>query len=77
MEILFDDEKFEPDNYFIASKDPYYIGIIINPSSRYWELFVNSKEVIINNNGDKKAFKISYRIDVGENSIFFLTQTNE
>ncbi|MEM0139271.1 MAG: hypothetical protein QXZ44_01460 [Ferroplasma sp.] len=75
MEILLNDKmiKLKNKDYFVASENPYYIGIIVNPSSDQWGKLVEAKSIEVKTGNSIKSFKIPYRIDVGENSIFFIT----
>lgn len=60
------------DNYFTASENPYYAGIIMKPSTGVWELMKGSDTVNLRNGGEVAEFSIIYRIEVGENTIFFI-----
>jgi hypothetical protein len=74
MEVLYNNKKIEigKNEFFIASKEPLYYGIIVNPSSGLWSYMVQEKIVECIIDGKKENFSIAYRIDVGENSIFFI-----
>ncbi len=63
-------EKLE--NNFIASQNPLYIGIILKPSHGAWIRMSRAKTVVLEMEGKPLEFSIPYRIEVGENSIFFL-----
>lgn len=65
--------EYSVENWFTASANPLYIGIIAKPSPGLWEYLSRSKSVILESDGPEGEYKISYRIEVGENSIFFLT----
>lgn len=74
MEILFGNkhEKLTEGKYFIASADPLYYGLIVNPSSELWGFMVENHSIKTDIDGDLQEYAIPYRIDVGENSIFFI-----
>ena len=74
MEILFGDkhQKLDKEKYFVASKEPLYYGLIINPSSELWSYMVESHSIKSNIDGKILEYSIPYRIDVGENTIFFI-----
>ena len=57
---------------FIASQNPLYIGIILKPSHGAWIRMSRAKTVVLEMEGKPVEFSIPYRIEVGENSIFFL-----
>jgi hypothetical protein len=63
-------EKLE--NHFIASQNPLYIGIILKPSHGAWIRMSRAKAVVLEIDGKPGEFSVPYRIEVGENSIFFL-----
>ena len=63
-------EKLE--NNFIVSQNPLYIGIILKPSNGAWIRMSRAKTVVLEMEGKPLEFSIPYRIEVGENSIFFL-----
>lgn len=67
------------DNYFVASNTPFYLGIMLKPSKGIWEYFKNNDTLILKIGKGEKYFeaKLKYRIEVGENSIFFLTPLDE
>ena len=83
VEILFDvDGKVQREKieeFFTASKNPYYLGLIVKPSAGIWSTLTSSrtKEITLSLDGNVGDFKIFYRIEVGENSIFFLRPSNE
>jgi hypothetical protein len=74
MEILYNNKKaeFSEKEYFIASQEPLYYGLIINPSSDLWSYMVEFDQVECKINNKTEKYSIPYRIDVGENSIFFI-----
>lgn len=74
MEILFGDKhhKLEKEKYFVVSEEPLYYGIIINPSSEVWSYMVESHSIKSDIDGKISEYSIPYRIDVGENTIFFI-----
>ncbi len=80
MKILSSNEgekiEFPVENWFIASENPLYVGIIIKPSPGLWELLSRSKNVLMQKDDSTTQYSIPYRIEVGENSIFFLTPGN-
>jgi hypothetical protein len=60
------------DNIFVASETPFFIGIIVKPSKKSWMHFKKSREVMLS--GRREAvFYVKFNIDVGENTIFFLS----
>ncbi len=79
MEILYNNKKveFNEKEYFIASRKPLYYGVIISPSSDIWSYMVESGKVECKIENTNKKYSIPYRIDVGENSIFFITSESK
>jgi len=75
MKISYNNKKaeFSEKEYFIASQEPLYYGLIINPSSDLWSYMVESDKVECTIKNKTERYSIPYRIDVGENSIFFIT----
>ena len=75
MKILFGDkqDELDEDKYFIASKEPLYYGLIISPSTELWGDIVKAHSIQCNIHQRMAEYSIPYRIDVGENSIFFIT----
>lgn len=67
------------DNYFVASRNPVYIGVLLKPSRGIWEYLKNNDSVILKLGDEERYFtmKLKYRIEVGENSIFFLNPEEE
>lgn len=65
--------EFAVENWFTASENPPYIGIIVKPSPGLWEFLSRTKNVILQKDDAAIQYSIPYRIEVGENSIFFLT----
>ena len=65
--------EYPVENFFKASENPLYLGVIAKPSPGLWELLSRSKAVVVVTDDFPITYKISYRIEVGENSIFFLT----
>ncbi|MEM0157352.1 MAG: hypothetical protein QXN26_04720 [Thermoplasmataceae archaeon] len=68
-------EKLE--NHFIASQNPLYIGIILKPSHGAWIRMSRAKTVVLEIDGKPGEYSVPYRIEVGENSIFFLKPREE
>ena len=60
---------------FVASVDPPYIGILMKPSPFQWEEIMEEGFVRLSFPEDDIVFdlKVKYRIEVGENTIFFVT----
>ena len=60
---------------FVASVDPPYIGILMKPSPFQWEEIMEEGFVRLSFPEDDILFdlKVKYRIEVGENTIFFVT----
>ncbi len=65
--------EFPVEKWFTASENPLYIGVMAKPSPGLWEHLSRSKSVFLVDDGSAKEYRIPYRIEVGENSIFFLT----
>lgn len=62
----------EVEDFFIASNNPLYLGLIIKPSTGVWEILKSSSHANVRVNGEKiLEFEIPYKIEVGENTIFF------
>ncbi len=68
------DQVYENPDIFVASGAPLYLGLILKPSRGFWEYLKNSSEVILCHKNTKNcaSFTIPYKIEVGENTIFFL-----
>ncbi|WP_393971816.1 hypothetical protein OXIME_000402 [Oxyplasma meridianum] len=68
------EQSFENPDVFIASESPLYLGIIMKPSKGVWEYLKNSSEMVLcrHNNEKCASFTIPYKIEVGENTIFFI-----
>ena len=79
MEILYSNKKaeFGEKEYFIASHEPLYYGLIISPSSDLWSYMLGAGKVECKIENEIRKYLIPYRIDVGENSIFFITADPE
>ena len=60
---------------FVASVDPPYIGLLMKPSPFQWEEIMEEGFVRLSFPEDDILFdlKVKYRIEVGENTIFFVT----
>lgn len=69
------EEKIE--NYFIASRSPLYVGVILPPSKGAWTYMKGGNTIVIEVNNFSSQFRIPYRIEVGENTIFFLKPGDE
>ena len=67
-------QEFENPDVFVASEEPLYLGIILKPSKGFWEFLKNSSEVVLCHNNEENcvSFAIPYKIEVGENTIFFI-----
>ncbi|MHB1812846.1 MAG: hypothetical protein ACYCPR_10640 [Thermoplasmataceae archaeon] len=68
------DQALESPDLFIASESPLYLGLILKPSKGLWEYMKNSSEIVLCH-GDREncaEMSIPYKIEVGENTIFFL-----
>lgn len=73
------ERKIEIENFFIASRTPLYIGLIIKPSKGLWEYLKNHNDVIVSFENEKESyqFDVEYKIEVGENTIFFINANEE
>lgn len=60
---------------FVASIEPPYLGILMKPSPFQWEEIMEEGFVRMSFQDRDKVFdlKVKYRIEVGENTIFFVT----
>ncbi len=58
--------------WFVASENPFYLGIILPPGPNTWADISTSKIVEVKFMGEFRRFGVKQRIEVGENSIFFL-----
>lgn len=70
-------KEVDLNHIFIASEEPLYIGIIIKPEPGIWEELMDSELAYIHTSEGIKETKIGYRIEVGENSIFFVTLNSD
>lgn len=63
----------EISSYFVASRTPFYLGLTVKPSLPVWEILKESSEVNLRfEDGNLMEFEIPYKIEVGENTIFFV-----
>ena len=60
---------------FISSIEPPYMGILMKPSPFQWEEIMEEGFVRLSFPGQDMVLdlKVKYRIEVGENTIFFVT----
>ncbi|MHB8360996.1 MAG: hypothetical protein ACYDAO_00900 [Thermoplasmataceae archaeon] len=60
---------------FVASLEPPYIGILMKPSPYQWEEIMEEGFVRLSFTDEDNVYdlKVKYRIEVGENTIFFVT----
>lgn len=58
---------------FIASEEPYYVGLGIRPSPGLWEFLKAGKKPAIEIAGKTSEYRVEFSIDVGENTLFFLS----
>ncbi len=66
-------EKFNLGRYFVASDDPLFIGLIVSPSEKIWPRLKNADSVVLEIGISSFAFRIPYKIEVGRNTIFFVS----
>ncbi|MFG1414663.1 MAG: hypothetical protein AAE986_00685 [Thermoplasmataceae archaeon] len=66
-------EKVKIDRHFVASDEPLFIGLIVSPSERIWPLMKNADSAILEIGGKSYSFRIPYKIEVGRNTIFFVS----
>lgn len=66
-------KMFEVSNYFVASDKPLFLGLIIEPSAGLWAYLKNSSDIVIEFSGKSANFRVPYKIEVGRNTIFFIT----
>jgi hypothetical protein len=66
-------DKVKIDHYFVASDEPLFIGLIISPSERIWPQMKNADSAVLEIGGKSYKFRIPYKIEVGRNSIFFVS----
>lgn len=62
----------ETDRFFVASFNPFYLGIMVKPSAAIWTVMKSASEVTLRADRDLMEFEIAYRIEVGENTVFFI-----
>lgn len=70
-------KDYPVENWFVASQSPLYLGVITKPSPGIWGFMSRSHEVVLEISGKSRTFRIAYRIEVGESSIFFVTPQDE
>ncbi len=70
-------KEFPVEKWFKASESPLYVALITKPSPGLWEFLSQSKEVVMELDGKSYNFRIPYRIEVGESTIFFATPSDE
>lgn len=58
--------------WFVASENPFYVGVIMLPGPNIWADMSASKTVEGKFRNESRKFVVKQRIEVGENSIFFL-----
>lgn len=68
--------QYTVEKSFVASEKPLYIGIITKPEPGLWGCLSRSRTVIVETDGKADEFRIPYRIEVGESTIFFLTRSS-
>lgn len=66
-------KEYSAENWFVASRDPLYIGIITKPAPGMWEYLSRTRQIVMEVDGKSHDFEIPYRIEVGESTIFFAT----
>lgn len=69
--------EYPVQNSFVASEKPLYIGIITKPEPGLWGYLSRSKTIFLDMEGKAEEFRIPYRIEVGESTIFFITPSEE
>lgn len=66
------------DKFFVASENPLYIGLIVKPSADVWEFLKASSSVNIRLSNDSyMEMDIVYKVEVGQNTIFFIKPGEE
>lgn len=65
-------KSIESGKWFIASTEPFYVGVILPPEPGFWAVIAASKNLSADLDGETLRFKVDQRIEVGSNSIFFL-----
>ncbi len=65
--------EYSVEKWFQASENPTYLALITKPSPGLWEALSQSREVVMEIDGKSFNFKVPYRIEVGESTIFFVT----
>ncbi len=58
---------------FIASTSPYYLGLALRPSPGLWEFLKSGGKPVVETDAGTFSFRVEFSIDVGENTIFFLS----
>ncbi|MCL5804300.1 MAG: hypothetical protein M1306_03225 [Candidatus Thermoplasmatota archaeon] len=66
-------ERYDVKNYFVASDRPFFLGLIIEPSAGLWAYLKNSSDIVMEFSGKSANFRVPYKIEVGRNTIFFIT----
>ncbi len=69
------DERVE--NAFVASKSPFFLCLVIPPGKGLWEFLKSGGKPFVETGGEVNRYSTSYVIDVGENTLFFLTPLEE
>lgn len=62
---------------FVASSEPFYIGLALNPSPGLWEFLKSGKRPAIEVENKLSNYKVEFSIDVGENTLFFLSPLSD
>ncbi len=62
---------------FIASSEPYYLGLALRPSPGLWEFLKSGKAPSIESESGVVQYSVEFSIDVGENTMFFLSPAKD
>lgn len=72
------EQRAELEKCFVASYNPFYLGIPVKPSTGVWEYLKSASHIHLSGHKSKLLkFNIKYRIEVGENTIFFIRPDEE
>ena len=51
-------ERYDVENYFVASDRPFFLGLIIEPSAGLWAYLKNSSDIVMEFSGKSANFKV-------------------
>lgn len=65
------------DDAFIASSEPFYLGLAVRPSAGLWEFLKSGGNPVIESDGKASEYRAEFSIDVGENTLFLMSAVSD